>query len=110
MPERHRRAADNQKGFVGAMMNGKGMMASRSMILFGFPLVTGIVTGLAAYAGNLLLDKFDTHFAALENRISRIGDSTKSIETDISGLRIDVTKMQVEQTNMKERMDRKGRP
>ncbi len=107
-PQSHdRRADDHRKGWVGVVMNGKGLFISRMMMIAGFPIVTGIVTGLAAYAGNAILGKFEQHFSFVESKLGELSETTNAISKDVASLRIDVTVLQTQESDIKEQIKRK---
>lgn len=112
MPDRHRRVHDNQNAISRALTNGLGALLSRLMIIIGFPLISA----LAAYAAALTMDKIETKIVGVADAVGRLGNVVDEVNLDakatslaVTGLRLDVTRLQDQQQNLSDAVNKRAK-
>ncbi len=110
MLDRHRRDNDNQNAVAKALKNGLGALLSRLMIIVGFP----VMSALAAYAADLTLQKFEDKITNVANEVHRLNATIDEVSLDarstsiaVTGLRIDVTRLQDQQQSLSDKISTK---
>ena len=85
-----RRGSD--RGLRGMIDNGIGQRVTRLMVIFGFP----VVTGLFAYAFTITMENIHLEIDAVRQEIHEIGTAVKDTQGTVRDLSANLTKQQMD--------------